>query len=207
MKSKKKEYYIGIDFGTSNSCIGIYMNGIVKIPPNRIGERITPSIVIFLNNKKIVVGEEALNERKENINNFIYEIKRFIGLNYEEFEEGEFKKYLNYEIENKDGLPKVKLNIDGEIEYKSAEEISALIIKKVLQSAEDFIAEEENQEGLTITKAVITVPAHFNENQKKAVRAAAKMAGIEIARIINEPTAAALAYGIGNDLIPEDQKK
>ena len=207
MKSKKKEYYIGIDFGTSNSCIGIYMNGIVKIPPNRIGERITPSIVIFLNNKKIVVGEEALNERKENINNFIYEIKRFIGLNYEEFEEGEFKKYLNYEIENKEGLPKVKLNIDGEIEYKSAEEISALIIKKVLQSAEDFIAEEENQEGLTITKAVITVPAHFNENQKRAVRAAAKMAGIEIARIINEPTAAALAYGIGNDLIPEDQKK
>ena len=207
MKSKKKEYYIGIDIGTSNTCIGIYMNGIVKVPPNKIGERTTPSIVLFLNNKKIFVGEGALNEKKEKINNFVYEIKRFIGLNYEEFEERGFKKYLNYEIENKEGLPKVKLNFDGKIEYKSAEEICSLIIKNALQSAEDFIEEEENLEGLKITKAVITVPAHFNENQKKAVRTAAKMAGIDIPRIINEPTAAALAYGIGNDLIPEDQKK
>ena len=93
------------------------------------------------------------------------------------------------------------------MEYKSAEEISSLVIKKAVQNAEDFIAETEQIEGLKITKAIITVPAHFNENQKNAIRTAAKMAGIEIPRIINEPTAAALAYGIGHDLIAEDLSK
>ena len=97
--------------------------------------------------------------------------------------------------------------INGKAEYKTAEEISSLIIKKVLQNAEDFISESQQEEGLKITKAIITVPAHFNENQKDAVRGAAKMAGIEIPRIINEPTAAALAYGLGQDLIAEDQSK
>ena len=206
MKSKYKDYNIGIDFGTSNSCAGIYMNGTVKVAPNKIGERTTPSIVLFTNKERLV-GEEALNQNTEDINNIIYEVKRFIGLNYQEFEEDGFKKYLNYDIENIDGIPKVKLIINGKIEFKTAEEISSLIIKKVVQNAEDFIAESEQVEGLKITKAIITVPAHFNENQKNAVRSAARMAGIEIPRIINEPTAAALAYGIGHDLIAEDPSK
>ena len=206
MKSKYKDYNIGIDFGTSNSCAGIYMNGTVKVSPNKIGERTTPSIVLFTNKERLV-GEEALNQNTEDINNIIYEVKRFIGLSYQEFEEDDFKKYLNYDIENLDGVPKVKLIINGKIEYKTAEEISSLIIKKVVQNAEDFIAESEQVEGLKITKAIITVPAHFNENQKNAVRNAARMAGIEIPRIINEPTAAALAYGIGHDLIAEDPSK
>ena len=205
MKGKDKEYNVGIDFGTSNSCAGIYMNGTVRVAPNKIGERTTPSIVLFSNNKERLVGEEALNQRTEDINNVIYEVKRFIGLTYEEFEEDGFQKYLNYDIENIDGIPKVKLMINGKVEYKSAEEISSLVIKKVVQNAEDFIAETQQIEGLKITKAIITVPAHFNENQKNAVRGAAKMAGIEIPRIINEPTAAALAYGIGHDLIAEDK--
>ena len=203
-----KEYHIGIDFGTSNSCTGIYMNGIVKIAPNKIGERTTPSIVFFSNENKRLVGEEAFNEKKDEINNnIIYEVKRFIGLNYEEFIEGGFQQNLNYEIENIDGMPKIKLNIKGKIEYKTAEEISSFIIKKVVQNAEDFIAEEENTIGLHIKKAVITVPAHFSESQKEAVRSAAKMAGIEVQRIINEPTAAALAYGIGRDLTLKNKKK
>ena len=206
MKAKNKEYHIAIDFGTSNSCTGIYMNGTVKVAPNKLGERTTPSIVLF-SDKSRFVGEEAINQKADNINNIIYEVKRFIGLNYEEFIEEGFQDYLNYEIENKDGIPKVKLNINGKIEYKSAEEISSLIIKKAVQNAEDFIAETEQIEGLKITKAIITVPAHFNENQKNAVRIAANMAGIEIPRIINEPTAAAIAYGIGHDLIAEDLSK
>ena len=206
MKSKYIDYNIGIDFGTSNSCAGIYMNGTVKVAPNKIGERKTPSIVLFTNKERLV-GEEAINQNTEDINNIIYEVKRFIGLNYQEFEEDGFKKYLNYDIENIDGIPKVKLIINGKIEFKTAEEISSLIIKKVVQNAEDFIAESEQVEGLKITKAIITVPAHFNENQKNAVRSAARMAGIEIPRIINEPTAAALAYGIGHDLIAEDPSK
>ena len=206
MKSKYKDYNIGIDFGTSNSCAGIYMNGTVKVAPNKIGERTTPSIVLFSNKEKLV-GEEALIQKAEDMNDTIYEIKRFIGLTYQEFEEDGFKKYLNYDIENIDGIPKVKVMINGKAEYKTAEEISSLIIKKVLQNAEDFISESQQEEGLKITKAIITVPAHFNENQKDAVRGAAKMAGIEIPRIINEPTAAALAYGLGQDLIAEDQSK
>ena len=207
MTSKYKEYSLGIDFGTSNSLAGIYMNGTVRVPPNKIGERTTPSVVLFTNNKARLVGEEALNQKSEETNCLIYEVKRFIGLTYKEFQEDEFNKYLNYEIENVDGIPKVKLLINGKTEYKSAEEISSLVIKKVVQNAEDFIAETQNVEGLKITKAIITVPAHFNENQKNAVRSAAKMAGIEVPRIINEPTAAALAYGIGHDLIAEDPTK
>ena len=206
MKAKDKEYNIGIDFGTSNSCVGIYMNGTVRVAPNKIGERTTPSIVLF-SDKARFVGEEALNQKADNINNIIYEVKRFIGLTYEEFEEDGFRKYLNYEIINKDGIPKVKLIINGKVEYKSAEEISSLVIKKAVQNAEDFIAETEQIEGLKITKAILTVPAHFNENQKNSIRTAAKMAGIEIPRIINEPTAAALAYGVGHDLIAEDPSK
>ena len=206
MKAKNKEYNIGIDFGTSNSLVGIYMNGTVRVAPNKIGDRTTPSIILF-SKKSRYVGEEALNQKTDNINNLIYEVKRFIGLNYEEFKEDGFDKYLNYEVENIDGMPKVKININGQAEYKSAEEISSYIIKKVVQNAEDFISETEQIEGLKITKALITVPAHFNDNQKNAVRAAAKMAGIEIPRIINEPTAAALAYGIGQDLIAEDNSK
>ena len=206
MKAKDKEYNIGIDFGTSNSCVGIYMNGTVRVAPNKIGERTTPSIVLF-SDKARFVGEEALNQKADNINNIIYEVKRFIGLTYEEFEEDGFRQYLNYEIVNKDGIPKVKLIINGKVEYKSAEEISSLVIKKAVQNAEDFIAETEQIEGLKITKAILTVPAHFNENQKNSIRTAAKMAGIEIPRIINEPTAAALAYGVGHDLIAEDPSK
>ena len=206
MNTKYKDYNVGIDFGTSNSCAGIYLNGTVKVAPNKIGERTTPSIVLFTNKERLV-GEEALNQKADDINCIIYEVKRFIGLTYKEFEEDGFERYLNYDIENIDGLPKVKLMINGKVEYKTAEEISSLIIKKVVQNAEDFISESEQMEGLKITKAIITVPAHFKENQKNAVRRAAKMAGIEIPRIINEPTSAALAYGIGQDLIAENPSK
>ena len=202
-----KDHHIGIDFGTSNSCTGIYMNGIVKIAPNKIGERTTPSIVLFSSENNRLVGEEALNEKKDQLSNIVYEVKRFIGLNYEEFEEEGFKQNLNYEVENIDGMPKIKLNIKGKTEYKTAEEISSLIIRKAVQNAEDFIAEEENAIGISIKQAVITVPSHFNDKQKNAIKSAAKMAGIEVPRIINEPTAAAIAYGIGCDLISKDRNK
>lgn len=106
MKAKNKEYHIGIDFGTSNSCVGIYINGRVKVAQNKIGERTIPSIVLF-SDKSRFVGEEALNHKKDNINNLIYEVKRFIGLNFEEFLAEGFGKNLNYKIENIDGIPKI----------------------------------------------------------------------------------------------------
>ena len=207
MSSKYKEYYVGIDYGTSNSCVGIYMNGTVQIAPNRIGERTTPSIVSFTNqnNGRAFVGEETLSQKIDNFQNTIYEVKRFIGLSYEDFIEEGYDKNLNYDVINKDGIPKIKVNIDGNDVYYSAEEISSFIIKKMVQCAEDFIAQTEP--GIKLKKAIITVPAHFRDDQKNGVKNAAKLAGIEIPRIINEPTAAAIAYGVGHNLVPENEKK
>ena len=210
-KKIEPEIGVGIDFGTSNSCSGVYINGNVKIVPNKIGERITPSVVLFKsfkdkdkNNNEVIkeeifVGEEALCEPIGDKKNYIYEIKRFIGLDYEDFEESGFKKYLDYDIENIDGSPKVKIDLEGQNKYYSIEEISSFIIKKILQCTEDFIAEIGGK-GLKIKNAVFTVPSQFTDKQKKSILIAAQNVGIEIPRIINEPTAAALAYGLGKDL-------
>jgi len=199
-----KEYYIGIDYGTSTSCVGIYMNGAVQIAPNKLGERITPSIVCFTEQNKALVGEETISQKMDQFNKIIYEVKRFIGLSYEEFIEMEYNKNLNYDVVNQNGVPKIKININGKDSFYSPEEISSLIIKKMVKCAEDFI--EETDKGVKIDKAIITVPAHFNEHQRESVKWAAKQAGIEIPRIINEPTAAAIAYGIGKKLISKNEK-
>ena len=201
MNLNQKEYHIGIDYGTSNSVVGIFMKGTVHIAPNHIGERITPSVVSFTlqnNELQALVGEETISQKMDDFKNTIYEVKRFIGLSYEEFIDRGFDKNLNYEIVNMNGIPKIHININGVEQYYSAIDISAYILKKMIQNAEEFIA-QKNQ-GVKIKKAVITVPAHFRDHQKEAVKLAAEMAGIEIARIINEPTAAALAFGLGKDL-------
>ena len=203
MEKKQKEYHIGIDYGTSNSCVGIFINGTVQIAPNRLGERTTPSIVSFTEENKAIVGEETISQKLENAKNIIYEVKRFIGLSYEEFQKKDFAKNLNYEVVNIDNVPKIKINLNGTDYFYTAVEISSLIIKKMVQNAEDFI--NEMHQGVKINKAVLTVPAHFNTHQTDAVKAAANMAGIEVARIIYEPTAAAIAYGLGQNLIAEDK--
>ena len=204
MSSQFKDYHIGIDYGTSNSCVGIFMNGTVQIVPNKIGERTTPSIVCFSNENKdkAIVGEETLSQKLDNYKNTIYEVKRFIGLSYDEFIENGFDKNLNYDIVNQNGIPKIKINVNDKDYFYSAVEISSFIIKKMVQCAEDFI--DKNDQGIKLTKAIITVPAHFRDDQKDAVKSAARLAGIEVPRVINEPTAAALAYGIGHNLIPEN---
>ena len=142
---------VGIDFGTSNSCSGVYINGSVKLVPNKIGERITPSVVLFKKlvnieeNKDdkdiILVGEDALCESFDNLKNYIYEIKRFIGLDYSDFEEMNFKDSLNYDIENIDGKPKIKITIDNITKYYYIEQISYVIIKKIISNTETFISE------------------------------------------------------------------
>ena len=199
MNPKQKEYHIGIDYGTSNSCVGIFINGTVQIAPNRLGERTTPSVISFASENKILVGEDTISQKIDDYKNVIYEVKRFIGLTYEEFINKDFSKNLNYDIVNIDNIPKIKVNINGLDYFYSAIEISSFIIKKMVQNAEDFI--NEIHQGVKITKAVLTVPAHFDNHQISAVRTAANLAGIEVARIINEPTAAALAYGLGQNLI------
>ena len=207
MAKRYKDYCIGIDYGTSNSCVGIFMNSTVQIVPNKIGERTTPSIVCFSDEtkEKAIVGEETLSQKIDNYKNTIYEVKRFIGLSYDEFIEEGFDKNLNYDIVNQDGIPKIKVIINGKEHFYTTIQISSFIIKKMVECAEDFIDKEG--EGIKLTKAIITVPAHFREEQNEAVRTAAKLAGIEVPRIIKEPTAAALAYGIGHNLLPEDPKK
>ena len=213
MKNNALEIGVGIDIGTSNICSGIYINDSVKIVPNNIGERITPSIILFKTNRKkdqnnkesfkeeILVGEEALCEPIGNIRNYIYKIKRLIGLDYKEIEENGFIESLNYEIVNENGIPKIKIEINGQYKYYSVEELISLIIKKIIQSTENFIDEIMNFKGFKIRSAVFTIPSPFNEKQKQSIIEAAKMAGIDVPRIINESTAAAIAYDIGKDVL------
>ena len=200
MSSKSRDYCLGIDFGTSNSCAAIYINSSVIAVPNTIGERTTPSIVSF--SDKIYLGEETLDQKIEG-KNIISEIKRFIGLDYDEFIKNDFVKNLNYDVVNKDGKPLIKVLFKGKEEYYSPEQISSYIIKKMVQIAEDFI--DEKEVGIKIKKAVISVPVNFNECQKEAIEYAAKLAGINTIRTIKEPTAAALAYGLGNGLIKNEE--
>ena len=171
---------VGIDFGTSNSCSGVYINGSVKLVPNKLGERITPSVVLFkklsaLENDKIdkdeiLVGEEALCESFDNLKNYIYEIKRFIGLDYSDFEEMNFKDSLNYDIENIDGKPKIKITIDNITKYYYIEQISYIIIKKIISNTETFISEITQNPKIKIKSAVFTVPKQFTEKVLKMLQ-------------------------------------
>ena len=196
---ENKEYFIGIDYGTSNSCVGIYMNSTVKIAPSKIGEVSIPSIVSF-SDDKIYVGEDSIGQKIQE-KNIISEVKRFIGLNYDEFINNDFAKKLNYDVINQNNKPKIKVIFKGKEELYSPEEISAFIIKKVVKNAENFIYGDK--EGTKIKKAVISVPANFNSFREKAICSAARLADIEVIRTVKEPTAASLAYGFGNELNPE----
>ena len=125
-----KVKYIRIDYRTSISCVGIYMNGAVQIDPNKLGERITSSIVCFNEQNKVFVGDEMINQKMKQFNKIIYEVKGFIGLSYEEFVEMKYNKILNYEVVNQNGFTKIKININGNESFYLPEEISSLIYKK-----------------------------------------------------------------------------
>ena len=206
------EICIGIDFGTSNTCCGVYINGAVRIAPNKIGERITPSVVLFNKNEndskdEILVGEKTVSKNITDLKNYIYEIKRFIGLSYEEFESSGFNSSLNYNIENKKGKPVIKIEFDGNMREFTVEEISSYMISNMIQNARDFAEKELKKDSVKIKSAIFTIPTQFREKQKQSILYAAKLAGIEVPRVIYEPTAAALAYGIGHDLIPKEKSK
>ena len=157
-------------------------------------------MILFKTINEAYVGEDAFSNNFENVKNYIYEVKRFIGLDHEEFKESGFKDSLNYDIDYIDGTPQIKIESEGQIKYFSIEKISSLIIQKIIRSAEDFI-------GSKITKAVFTVPAQFTHRQKESILKTAEMLKIEVQRLIYEPTAAALAYGIGNNLVYKEKPK
>ncbi|CAN4077518.1 unnamed protein product [Withania somnifera] len=180
---------IGIDLGTTYSCVGVYKNGHVEIIANDQGNRITPSWVAFTDSERLI-GEAAKNLAAVNPERTIFDVKRLIGRKFEDKEVQRDMKLVPYKIVNKDGKPYIQVKIkDGETKVFSPEEISAMILTKMKETAEAFL-------GKNIKDAVVTVPAYFNDAQRQATKDAGVIAGLNVARIINEPTAAAIAYGL-----------
>ena len=189
--SKKKEIegpVIGIDLGTTYSCVGVFKNGRVEIIPNELGNRITPSYVAFTDDEKLV-GEAAKNQASSNPERTVYVIKRLIGRNFEDKEVQRDKKFVPYKIISKSGKPYVSLETNMGKKELSPEEISAMILVKMKEVAEAYLGRE-------VKYAVVTVPAYFNDAQRTATKDAGTIAGLDVLRIINEPTAAAIAYGM-----------
>jgi len=194
MSDLQEGYALGLDLGTTYSCIGVYRNGGVEIIPNRNGDRTTPSIVTIVDGNTILKGEETLAYLVKNYDSSIYAIKRFIGRDFNDTSVKEEIKFENFPfkiVPDKQGkYPLVLVGKDNKEIKFTVEEISSFIIRKMVESAESYLNKK-------VSKLVITVPANFNDAQRLCTKNAAKLAGIEVLRIINEPTAAALAYGIG----------
>jgi len=177
---------IGIDLGTTNSCVSILEAGKPKVIENSEGGRTTPSIVAYSNDKEVLVGQTAKRQAVTNPENTLFAIKRLIGRRYEDQMVEKDKEMVPYKIiKAKNGDAWIK--VGGK--KLSPQEISAKILQKMKKTAEDYLGEPVNE-------AVITVPAYFNDSQRQATKDAGKIAGLEVKRIINEPTAAALAYGL-----------
>ena len=179
---------IGIDLGTTYSCVGVYKNGRVEIIANDQGNRITPSYVAFTDKERLI-GDAAKNQATSNPTRTVYDVKRLIGREFKDSTVQKDMKLVSYGIVSKDGKPYVSVEVDGKKKVFSPEEISAMILTKMKQTAEAFL-------GKDIKNAVVTVPAYFNDAQRQATKDAGVIAGLNVARIINEPTAAAIAYGL-----------
>jgi molecular chaperone DnaK len=179
---------IGIDLGTTNSAMAVMQSGKPEIIANSEGNRTTPSVVAVNKNGERLVGQVARRQQVTNSKNTIYEVKRLIGRNFNDKEVQRDIKLMGYEMVKSGNGVKVKM---GDKEY-SPEEISAMILGKLKSDAESFLGDK-------VTEAVITVPAYFDDSQRQATKDAGKIAGLEVKRIINEPTAAALAYGLDKD--------
>ncbi|GAX73174.1 hypothetical protein CEUSTIGMA_g627.t1 [Chlamydomonas eustigma] len=179
---------IGIDLGTTYSCVGVYKNGRVEIIANDQGNRITPSYVAFTDSERLI-GDAAKNQATVNPKNTIYDVKRLIGRSYGDKEVQRDKKLVSYNIVDKATKPYVQVTVNGESKEFSPEEVSAMILVKMKETAEAFL-------GKTVKHAVVTVPAYFNDAQRQATKDAGTISGLNVVRVINEPTAAAIAYGL-----------
>ena len=175
---------IGIDLGTTYSCVGVFKNGRVEIISNDQGNRITPSYVAFTDGERLV-GDAAKNQATINPEKTVFDVKRLIGRKYGDKSVQADKKLVPYEIISKDDKPYVKVD---EHSY-APEEVSAMILGKMKTTAETFLGKE-------VEHAVVTVPAYFNDAQRQATKDAGTISGLKVERIINEPTAAAIAYGM-----------
>ena len=179
---------IGIDLGTTNSCMSVREGGEPVVIPNSEGARTTPSVVAFSKSGERLVGQAAKRQAVTNPHNTIFSAKRFIGRKFSEVQEE--AKSLPYKvIEGKNGDAYIEAEVNGKTEKFAPEQISAMVLQKLKADAEAYLGEK-------VTEAVITVPAYFNDAQRQATKDAGQIAGLEVKRIINEPTAAALAYGL-----------
>nr|UOF73994.1 heat shock 70 kDa protein cognate [Prodiamesa olivacea] len=183
---------IGIDLGTTYSCVGVYQHGKVEIIANEMGNRTTPSYVAF-NDTERLIGDGAKNQVAMNPQNTIFDAKRLIGRKFDDEKIQADMKHWPFKVYNDCGKPKLQVEFKGETKRFAPEEVSSMILTKMRETAESFL-------GTKVTDAVITVPAYFNDSQRQATKDAGIIAGLNVLRIINEPTAAALAYGLDKNL-------
>ena len=182
---------IGIDLGTTNSCVAVWKNGQIQIAPSEMGTRTTPSIVSFTDSERII-GVAAKKRMKSNYENTVYDTKRLIGHAFRDKEIQEDMKMWSFKVtESVEGKPVINVTYKKEKKTFSPEQISAMILEQMKKQAEAFL-------DAKVTNAVITVPAYFNDSQRQATKDAATIAGLNVLRILNEPSAAAFAYGFEN---------
>ncbi len=186
--SKKPEYIIGIDLGTTYSCVGITRDGKTEIIANKMGNRTTPSYVAFTDTERLT-GDAAKNQCSMNSANTIFDAKRLIGRKFNDPTVQSDMKHWSFKVVDRNNKPYIQVTYKGELKEFSPEEISAMVLGEMKQIAEDYL-------GCDVKKAVVTVPAYFNDAQRQATKDAGTIAGLDVVRIINEPTAASMAYGL-----------
>ena len=179
---------IGIDLGTTYSCVAVYANGKAEIIANDQGNRTTPSYVSFTDTERLI-GDSSKSSASSNPTNTVYDAKRLIGRDFDDKHVQQDMKSVPYKVVSANGKPKIEVEYKGEMKQFTPEEISAMILTKMKETAEAYLGEP-------VKDAVITVPAYFNDAQRQATKDAGLIAGINVLRIINEPTAAAIAYGL-----------
>ncbi|PVH18208.1 heat shock protein SSA2 [Candidozyma duobushaemuli] len=179
---------VGIDLGTTYSCVAHFANDRVEIIANDQGNRTTPSFVAFTDTERLI-GDAAKNQAAMNPANTVFDAKRLIGRKFEDAEVQGDAKHFPFKIIDKSGKPNIQVEYKGETKVFSPEEISSMVLGKMKETAESFL-------GTTVNDAVVTVPAYFNDSQRQATKDAGLIAGLNVMRIINEPTAAAIAYGL-----------
>jgi L1 cell adhesion molecule like protein len=179
---------VGIDLGTTYSCVGVWQNDRVEIIPNDQGNRTTPSFVAFTDSERLI-GDAAKNQAAMNPTNTVFDAKRLIGRRFNDNEVQSDMKHWPFKVIEKSGKPYIQVEFKGETKDFTAEEISSMVLTKMKDTAEAYLGEK-------VKNAVITVPAYFNDSQRQATKDAGLIAGLNVLRIINEPTAAAIAYGL-----------
>ncbi|KAF9954266.1 70-kilodalton heat shock protein, partial [Modicella reniformis] len=179
---------VGIDLGTTYSCVAVWQNDRVEIIANDQGNRTTPSYVAFTDSERLI-GDAAKNQVAMNPINTVFDAKRLIGRRFDDKDVQSDMKHWPFKVVDKATKPYIQIEFKGETKTFTPEEVSSMVLSKMRETAEAYL-------GTNVTNAVVTVPAYFNDSQRQATKDAGAIAGMNILRIINEPTAAAIAYGL-----------